>query len=131
MGACCIARRADAGDFGHHFIRCLAQSGQTVRMAGRQRHDHRMGTGCQGPFRPLEIGHQHRCHEARQLQRMLQHCLGIGQLWQQPGGHHGANLHFAHASGIGGIDPAAFLCSADDGGNALQAVAQAYLADSG
>src|SRR3990167_2699712 len=66
-------RGADALHLVHHLVGCLAQVGQAVRMAGRERQDHQMGTALDGAFGALEIGHQHTGPQTWQGLRKGQH----------------------------------------------------------
>ena len=54
--------RADLGD---HLVGRLAQVGQAVRVARRQRHQHQVGVGVDRALGALQVGHQHRDEEVR------------------------------------------------------------------
>ena len=60
-----VAGGADPAELGDHFVGRLAQVGEAVRMARRQRHEQQVGLGGDGALGALEVGHQHRDHEAR------------------------------------------------------------------
>ena len=60
-----------------------------------------------------------------------QHLGRVGQLRQQARRHEGADFDLALAGGVGGANPFELGGRRDDPGDALQAVAQAHLADHG
>ena len=62
----------------------LAQVGQAVRVARRQRHEHQVGSRGDRALGALQVRHQHRGDEARQRLRERDQLGGIGQLRQQP-----------------------------------------------
>jgi len=124
-----VARRADAADFSDHFVRRLAQVGEAVRMAGRQRHDHQVGLARDGAFGALEVGHQHRGEHPRQRLRIGQQFGGVGQLRQQVRGHERTDLDLALAGRVRVADPFELAFCGQHAGDALQAVAQAHFAD--
>ena len=53
-----VACRTDPPEFGHDVIRGFAQVGQTVRVTGRQRQDHQVGTTRQRRFCSAKVRHE-------------------------------------------------------------------------
>ena len=64
-----VARGADAADLGDHFVGRLAQVGEAVRVARRQRHQHQVGAAVERALGALQVRHQHRDDEAGQRLR--------------------------------------------------------------
>jgi hypothetical protein len=126
-----VARGADARGLGHHLIRRLAQVGQAVRVAGRQRQHHAVRAAGDGRFGAAQVGHQHRDVQPRQGFRKGHQLGGVGQLRQQARRHEGADLDLAQACRVGGANPFHLLRGGQRAGDALQAVAQADLANHG
>ena len=124
-----VARGADPAELGDHFVGRLAQVGEAVRMARRERHQQQIGFGVDRPFRALQVRHQHRDQEVRQRLRKGDQLRRVGQLRQQARRHERADLDLALAGGVGLADPLELASGREDGGDALQAVAQADLAD--
>ena len=115
--------------FRDDFVRGLAQIGKAVRVAGRQRHEQQVGARFDRALRALEIRHQHGSEESRQCLRIRQHLRGVGQLRQQPRRHERADFDLALSRGVGIAHPFELARSRQDGGDALQAVAQADFAN--
>ena len=126
-----VARRPDAAEFGDHLVRRLAQVGQAVGMAGRQRQDHQIRFALQRLLGAAQVGHQHRREQARQRLGVGQHLRRVGHLRQQARRHKGADLDLRLARGHRVAQPRALALGGHHGGDALQAVAQAHLADDG
>ena len=71
-------------DLGDHFVGRLAQVGQAVRVAGRQRHQHqRRPRSSMRALGAFQVGHQHRRDQAGQGLGEGQHLGRVRQLRQQ------------------------------------------------
>jgi hypothetical protein len=126
-----VACRADACDVGDDLVGCLAQVGEAVRMAGRERNQHEFGPAFDGALGAFEVGHQHRRFQPRQCLRELEHLSGVGELRQQTGRHEGADFDLALSGVVGIANPFDLLRRGQHPGDALQAVAQSDLANDG
>jgi hypothetical protein len=124
-----VARRADATHLGHHLVGRLAQVGQAVGVAGRQRHDHQVGLARDGAFGALQVGHEHRGEQPRQRLGEGEQFGRVGQLRQQVRRHEGADLDLALAGRVRVADPFELAGRGQHPRDALQAVAQAHFAD--
>src|SRR5262249_4191100 len=80
-------------------------------------------------FRALQVRHQRRHREARNLQRRLGHFLGVGELRQQLRRHERAHLDVAHTRGVLGLDPRNLQVGRHNRLDALNAVTKADFAD--
>jgi hypothetical protein len=106
----------------------LAQVGQAVRVAGRQRQQHRVGARVDCAFGALQVGHQHRDRQPGQLERAGDDLGGIGQLRHQLGRHERADLDLAQPGTIGAVQPLQLVGGGQRARQDLQAVAQTDLA---
>ncbi|MNS56894.1 hypothetical protein D3C72_897670 [compost metagenome] len=130
-GAAGIARGADARHVGNDFVGRLAQVGQAVRMAGRQRHEHQVRAAGQRILRAAQVRHQHRDEQTRQRARERDQLRGIGQLRQQVRRHERADFQLTQAGRVRAANPRFLAGRGQDGADALQAVAQTDFADHG
>jgi hypothetical protein len=124
-----VACGADGLDLAQHLVRCLAQVGQAVGVAGRQRQQHPVGFGLHRRLGAAQVGHQHGGGQARQRLGESDQLRGVGQLRQQPGRDKGADLQLAQARLVGLLQPQALDLGGHGAGNRLQAVAQGDVAD--
>ena len=100
-------------------------------MAGRQRHQHQVGPAGKGAFGTAQIGHQHGDEQARQRSGIGHQFGRVGQLGQQACGDKGADFDLALAGSVGVAYPFLLALGGQHGLDALQAIAQADLADDG
>jgi hypothetical protein len=123
-----VAQVAHARDLVHRVVGRLAQVGQAVRVARRQRQQHRVRARVDGAFGAFQVGHQHRHREAGQLERVRDQLGGVGKLRHQPGRHERADLELAHAGGVRAAQPLQLEFGRQRARQDLQPVAQADLA---
>ncbi len=124
-----IAQIDDAADLFHHFVGRFAQVRQAVRMAGRQRQQHRVRVGLDRAFGTFQIRHQHRRQQARQRFCEGHQIGGIGELRHQFGRHEGADLDFAQARRMRGTQPFELVRGGQYARQDLQAITQADFAN--
>ena len=127
--SCGIARGADPREFGDHLVGCLAQVRQAVRVAGRERHQQHVDLAFDRALGAPKVGHEHRDDEAGQRLRERHQLDRVGELRQQPCRHERADLDLALAGRVGVADPFELALGGERRGDALQAVAQADLAN--
>ena len=124
-----IAQVDDARNVGHHRVGRTLHVGQAVRVAGRQRHEHRVGRAVDCQFGALEVGHQHGGGEPGQRLAECNEFSRVGELRHQPRRHERTHLDLAHTGRMGGPHPLDLVRRGHDALQDLQAVAQADFAD--
>jgi len=86
-------------------------------------------TGIEAAQRPFEIRRQRGHAQIRNLQGGRHHLQGIGELRDEFRRHEGAHLYFRHTAGGFRAHPGDLLRRREKGGNALQSIARAHLAN--
>jgi hypothetical protein len=98
-------------------------------MACRQRQEHQIGVSGDRPLRALQVWHQHRGEQPRKALCIVEHFGRIGELRHQLRRDERADLDLALPGAVGAPQPFTLAFGRDDGGDALQPVAQAHFAD--
>ena len=124
-----VAGGADLRDLSHHVVGRLAQVGEAVRMARRQRQQHQVGVAGDGTLGSFQVRHQDRDHEAGQGASRGDELGGVGQLRQEARRHERADLDLAQPGGMGAAQPFELQLRGQDAGDALQSIAQPDLAN--
>ncbi|MNV66330.1 hypothetical protein D3C71_1590770 [compost metagenome] len=112
-----------------HFHGRAAYIGHAVRHADGDGGNDAMSTGLERVPGPTQVRRQCGDLQARVCEGVSHYLAGIGHLWQQARRHERSNFHVAHASGVGGIDPAALGGCRHDRLQALQTIAHADFVD--
>jgi hypothetical protein len=124
-----VTRSANARDLLHDFVGRLAQVGEAMGVARGQRHEHQVGAAFDRPLGAFEVRHEHRSEKSRQRLRERDQFGRVGKLWQEARRNERADLDLALACRPRVANPLDLVLGGQNARDALQAVAQPYLAD--